>query len=74
MTLVPVVLMAPVAAGSYWLWWTLELPYGVMNTLFWSVIAVQTVIASVFLILAWRSPRRPADPSPVRSGLAGQPA
>ncbi|MEM7323651.1 MAG: hypothetical protein AAF531_11250 [Actinomycetota bacterium] len=57
-SLVPLTLIAPVAAGTYWLWWTVDPPEATLDALFWGVITVQTVVAAVVLLQAVRTTHR----------------
>ncbi|MEM9746270.1 MAG: hypothetical protein AAF945_06220 [Actinomycetota bacterium] len=60
-SLTPVVLMAPVAALTYWAWWSIEPSEAVLNGIYFGVIAVQTLIAGAVLVVSWRRTRRAPD-------------
>ena len=52
--LLPLTLLAPTAALSYWLWWSIEPSETVLNAMYYGTIAIQTIAAAALLFTAWR--------------------
>ena len=65
-SLLPLVLVAPVAAGVYAIWWELAPSETTLNVIYFGTIAVQTFAAAALLITAWRRIPRSAAAEPVR--------
>ncbi len=56
--LAPLTIMAPVAGVVYLIWWAIAPTETILASVYYGTIAVQTVVAAVAVVVAWRRIRR----------------